>query len=154
MTTMQDGNRYNYTGGCLCGGIRYRVNGGLRPVVGCHCRQCRRTSGHYVATTAAWRRYVTLEADDTLAWYESSPGVRRGFCNRCGSSVFWSRERLPRINIHAGTLDEPTGLELVQHIFTASRGDYYEIDPSLPQAEERAEVPDIPGPGPDDEEPS
>ncbi len=40
------------TGGCLCGAVRYELQGRLRAVVACHCGQCRRTSGHYVAATA------------------------------------------------------------------------------------------------------
>ena len=39
-------------GGCECGAVRYRVTGTLRKVVYCHCAQCRRTSGHFVAATA------------------------------------------------------------------------------------------------------
>ena len=42
-----------HTGGCLCGGVRYRVAGRLLPVVACHCGQCRRTLGHFGAYTGA-----------------------------------------------------------------------------------------------------
>ncbi|WP_442475962.1 GFA family protein [Roseovarius litorisediminis] len=38
-------------GSCQCGAVRYEVAGPLRQVVGCHCSQCRKTSGHYVAAT-------------------------------------------------------------------------------------------------------
>ena len=38
-------------GGCLCGAVRYEIRGPLRGVIACHCSQCRRTSGHYVAMT-------------------------------------------------------------------------------------------------------
>ena len=41
-----------YRGSCLCGAVRYIVRGELRHVVGCHCGQCRKTSGHYVAATS------------------------------------------------------------------------------------------------------
>jgi len=131
------------TGGCLCGGVRYAVSGPLRPVVACHCEQCRRTSGHYFAATRARSDDVTFEHDDTLRWYPSSPGVRRGFCNVCGASLFFEREGSDAISIAAGTLDKPTGLRLVQHIFTASAGDYYAINDGLPQAPEYAPMPPI-----------
>jgi hypothetical protein len=41
------------SGGCLCEGVRYTLTGDLRPIIACHCQQCQKTSGHYVAATAA-----------------------------------------------------------------------------------------------------
>jgi hypothetical protein len=76
------------TGGCLCGGVRYRVTGPLQPVVDCHCGQCRRTHGHVAAYTAVAKTDLDLLEDTSLRWYSSSPGIRRGFCGTCGASVF------------------------------------------------------------------
>lgn len=133
-----------HTGGCLCGGVRYAYAGPLRAVVACHCEQCRRTSGHFAAATHGRREHLTLTRDDGLRWFASSPGVQRGFCGTCGASLFWEREGTGGISIMAGTLDRPTGLRLVQHIFTAHAGDYYAVDPGLPQADGWAEMPPVP----------
>lgn len=134
-----------YQGGCLCGAVRYTYRGQLRPVVACHCEQCRRTSGHFVAATQGLGDCLEIaDARAALRWYESSPGVWRGFCGVCGASMLWERQGSGRVSIMAGTLDQPTGLHLVQHIHTAHAGDYYEIDPDLPHAPERAELPEIP----------
>lgn len=133
-----------YEGGCLCGAVRYRHAGPLREVIGCHCNQCRRTSGHFVAATRGTRDGLTLVADAGLRWYESSRDCFRGFCGHCGSSLFWTRENSGRISIMAGTLDGPTGLGLTRHIHVADRGDYYRIDPDLPCAEQGDVLPDIP----------
>lgn len=122
-----------YTGGCLCGAVRYRGRGPLRPIIACHCEQCRRTSGHYAAATRASRSRFTLERGDGLRWYESSPGIHRGFCSLCGSSLFWQPRDPDSIGIMAGTLDGRSGLRLVRHIHTATAGDYYTIDRDLPQ---------------------
>ncbi|RVV97273.1 GFA family protein [Mesobaculum littorinae] len=119
------------TGGCLCSEVSYRVRGPLRPVVACHCDQCRRTSGHYAAATSAPRDAVEIEGDVT--WYQSSDTARRGFCPICGSTLFWDGPG-PHLAIFAGTLDQPTGLKLAGHIFCASKGDYYEIADGTPQA--------------------
>jgi hypothetical protein len=120
------------TGGCLCGAVRYRVDGPLDDVVACHCTQCRRTSGHHAAATGARREDVTVEGE--VAWYESTPGaIRRGFCPVCGSNLFWDRMAAERLDIWAGTLDGPTGLRLVEHIFVADKGDYYAIADGLPR---------------------
>jgi hypothetical protein len=122
-----------HTGGCLCGGVRYRVAGRLPPVVDCHCGQCRRTHGHVAAYTGAAKAALELVEDGGLRWYGSSPGVRRGFCGTCGASVFWERVDGPSISIAAGTLDAPTGLATAGHIFVADAGDYYAIADDLPR---------------------
>lgn len=124
-----------YSGGCLCGGVRYTVTSELRDVVACHCGQCRRTSGHHVAATRARREQLTIESVETLARYESSPGVYRSFCARCGGNLFWEREAGPTVSIMAGTLDSPTGLKLAAHIYVADKGDYYRIADGMPQHE-------------------
>jgi len=115
-------------GSCLCGQIRYRVNGSLRPVVACHCTQCRKTSGHFVAATAARRADVEITGE--VAWYRSSAIARRGFCARCGSSLFWDGPG-ETISIHAGSIDGDSGLAMAGDIYCADKGDYYRIDDGL-----------------------
>jgi hypothetical protein len=131
------------TGGCLCGAVRYRVDGPLVDVIACHCSQCRRSSGHFAAATAAPREAVTVTGE--VAWYESTPGkIRRGFCPLCGSNLFWDRMADRKLDIWAGTLDAPTGLRLAGHIFVADKGDYYAIADGLPQAAARDPWPGAP----------
>ena len=120
------------TGSCLCGAVRYDVNGPLRPVVACHCAQCRKTSGHHVAATSALRGDVEIHGHVT--WYQSSPTARRGFCAVCGSNLFWDGPGV-NLSIMAGTLDGDPGIALVGHIFCADKGSYYEIADGLPQAD-------------------
>jgi len=118
-------------GSCLCGAVRYEVSGRLRPVVTCHCVQCRKTSGHFVAATSAARDSVAIRGKVT--WFHASDIARRGFCGTCGSSLFWDGPGA-NISIHAGTLDGPTGLKTAGHIYCADKGDYYEIADGMPQA--------------------
>jgi hypothetical protein len=122
------------SGGCLCGAVRYRVNGPLRAVVMCHCTQCRRTSGHFMAATAARRADFALTADAQLRWYESSEQAQRGFCARCGSTLFWQAKGRDYISIAAGSLDDTRDLSTAAHIFVADKGHYYEIEPGAPQS--------------------
>ncbi len=123
------------TGGCLCGGVRYAVKGPLRDVVACHCSQCRRTSGHYVAATGAPSADLTLLESATLRWYASSDRAERGFCGRCGGNLFWRPTGGDHAwtGIMAGSLDPPTRLKTVQHIFVADKSDYYLIADGAPQ---------------------
>lgn len=126
------------TGGCLCGGVRYRVQGPLRDVIACHCSQCRKTSGNFVAASQVSTASLQLLESTTLRWYRSSPAAERGFCERCGGNLFW-RELTPAASvtsIMAGTLDTPTGLRTVEHIYTADKSDYYEITDGAPQSKQ------------------
>lgn len=130
------------TGGCLCSAVRYSVSGPLRAVVLCHCTQCRRATGHFMAATAARRRDLRLLDESGLRWYASSEEARRGFCGHCGSTLFWEGHGRDYISIAAGTLDGPTGLNCACHIFVADKGDYYRIDDGVPQhADGRFSVP-------------
>jgi len=123
------------TGGCLCGGVRYSVKGPLRDVIACHCSQCRRTSGHHVAATGARPRDLTLLQSSTLTWYASSTHAERGFCSRCGGNLFWRPTAGSHdwISIMAGSVDPPTRLRTIQHIFVADKSDYYVIADGAPQ---------------------
>jgi hypothetical protein len=125
-------------GGCLCGGVRYSVRGALRDVIACHCSQCRRTSGHFVAATGAESDRISFEKVETLVWFASSDRAERGFCGRCGGNLFWRPFNNDRgwTSIMAGTLDLPTQLKLKQHIFVGDKSDYYELTDGVPQSAE------------------
>ena len=128
-----------HDGGCLCGGVRYRIHGALRDAIACHCTQCRRTSGHHAAMTSASLDALSLLSSDTLSWYRSSAAAERGFCRVCGSNLFWKPTGEARMAITAGTLDSPTGIKVVEHIYVGDKGDYYSIDDELPQYREWGE---------------
>ncbi len=117
------------TGSCLCGGVAFELDEPLRDSIACHCTQCRKTSGHYWSATQVPNDRFRLTRDDTLTWFQSSPQARRGFCNRCGASLFWQRSGEDAISIGSGTLDVPTGITTERHIFVEDKGDYYPLDP-------------------------
>ena len=121
------------SGRCECGAVRFSVAHIRETVTACHCSQCRRLSGHVWASTEAPDGSLHFETDAGLTWYASSDFAKRGFCQRCGSNLFWKRLDEDTISIAAGCLDLPTGLTLTKHIFTANKGDYYEIIDGLPQ---------------------
>ena len=129
----EDPHQIRATGGCLCGAVRYEVRGPLRPVVYCHCTQCRRTSGHFSASTATRLDNLILSESKGLRWYQSSPMARRRFCRDCGSSLFWEPTSGDRVSIAAGTLDSPTGLNAAAHVFVGDSGDYYTVNDGLSQ---------------------
>lgn len=120
------------TGSCLCGAVRYTVTGPMRPVIACHCTQCRKTSGHHVAATSALR--ANVEITGQVTWFHASQWARRGFCPTCGANLFWDGEG-ENLSIFAGTLDGPTGLTIAGHIYCKNKGDYYDIPEGVPRAE-------------------
>lgn len=125
------------TGRCLCGAVQYEVSGPLRPVVYCHCRQCQKTSGNFVAATACAAEDLVVWAANGLRWYASSDIAERGFCNECGSNLFWRPNDGSHISIMAGTINGSTGLQASAHIFVESASDFLTIADGLPQHAQR-----------------
>lgn len=121
------------TGHCLCGAVWFTAKGPLRPVVACHCDECRRFSSSHWNATAAKRHNVTIEGEESLRWFALNEHARRGFCGACGSSLFFDPLARDYIAIGAGSLDKPTGLELAVHIWVPEAGDYYAIADGLPK---------------------
>jgi hypothetical protein len=121
-----------HVGGCLCGAVRYEATGPLRGFVACHCRHCRKQSGHYPAFTNVPLDRFALTRQDALRWYSASDQAQRGFCADCGSFLFWWPQTRTHISISGGSFDGPTGGRIEKHIFCADKGDYYEIADPVP----------------------
>ncbi len=95
-------------GGCMCGAIRFRLIGPPYEVDYCHCQSCRKHTGAPVSAFADCKRDVFELLRGEIAIYQSSPGVRRGFCAKCGSTLTYEADNLPdEIHIHIGALDRP-----------------------------------------------
>jgi hypothetical protein len=134
------------TGGCLCGGVRYRYDGELGGAHGavtqCHCTQCRKAQGGpaYVAPASA-EALVFTDGRSLIREFESSPGKFRAFCGRCGSPLYSRRAGRPdAIRLRLGALDDPPpSLRIDAHIF---------VDDSAPW-EDSADAPRYPAQEPD-----
>ncbi len=123
------------TGSCACGAVSFKTRGALRGVVYCHCSQCRRQTGHYLASTNVADDHLEVSGADKVTWFQSSDDAKRGFCSVCGSGLFWKHRKRDYTSILAGAFDLPSRLEGASHIFTADKGDYYEVGDGLPQYE-------------------
>lgn len=120
-------------GGCLCGAVRYQVQGPLRNVINCHCSMCQRLHGNFGPHSKARKTNITIIKSDGLAWYKTSDVARRGFCRECGSGLFWEPFEQDATGIIAGTLDKPSELKTIGHIFVGEKPDFYQITDDLPQ---------------------
>jgi len=123
-------------GSCLCGAIRWEVHGEMRPIVGCHCSQCRKQTGYFYAATAAQDTDLSITGD-TLKWFRASPNTvpeaKRGFCTECGSALFWKHEAEDYTSILAGSIDGETDIRFENHIFVGDKANWYEITDGKPQ---------------------
>ena len=133
------GKHATATGGCLCGNIRYEIFGKLRGIVNCHCSKCLRFHGNFGAYTSSKAEDLSFIKQRGLKWFQSltdeTPNVHRGFCSECGSSLFWHPKDQENIAVAAGSLDHPTHLNTIGHVWTSQIGDYYEIDDNFPKFE-------------------
>ncbi len=139
---MVDNNVHKKTkGSCLCGKVQFKIHGNLRDVVNCHCSKCRKFHGNYGAYTSAKIENLDITEQKSLKWYKSitdeTVNVHRGFCLECGSSLFWHSKNKPIISIAAGSLDSPTNLKTIGHIWCSQTSDFYKIEDDLPQFDER-----------------
>lgn len=118
-------------GSCLCGACRFETTAQPQGASMCHCSQCRAQSGGIWSSAFVPR--AALNISGPVKWFASSEKARRGFCPECGSFLFWDALEEDTISFSLGSIANPTGLTLEKHIFTADKGDYYEIADGLPQ---------------------
>jgi len=123
-------------GSCLCGAIRYRVDGEVGPIMNCHCSQCRKASGAAFATNAsvAKSEFSFVSGEDQLGRFESSPGQFRCFCSQCGSPLIKLVAAKPdEVRIRLGTLDSDPGGKPKGHFLVSEKAPWTVITDDLPQ---------------------
>ena len=132
-------------GSCLCGDLAWEAHGDFELMSHCHCSRCRKAHGAgfatYVGTNAESFRWT--KGRDRARAYESSPGLHRRFCPRCGS-VLPGEPNNGRVFLPAGNLDEDPGVRPLAHLFAASKAPWLEIADELPRFD--AWPPDFDGP--------
>jgi hypothetical protein len=124
-----------WSGGCLCGAVRYTVAGPLRDVLVCHCVECRHWAGRAWGATAARREDFSLSEMRGLRWTlapASNAGASHGSCAECSASLFWDAPGGSTLSIGAGTLDDAAGLELAGHIYVGQAQAWERPPPDAP----------------------
>ena len=103
-------------GGCVCGAIRYRVEGTPTNSMICHCGTCRRVAA---APVVAWvtfprARFRILQGQPS-AFHSTAP-VRRTFCVRCGTPLTYEHEDSPGfVDVTTCSLDDPEAFPPTHH---------------------------------------
>ncbi len=112
-----------YSGGCLCGAIRYQLGGEPKVVALCHCNDCRRSAGAPMVTWAMYPESALTVRGGQVKTINSSGSALRSFCPDCGTGLFYRNAAvLPGlVDIQASTLDNPDALPPTIQIQTAER---------------------------------
>jgi len=123
------------TGRCLCGDIRYEIEGKISPIWLCHCSKCRRLTGSAFHASAICppERFRWTSDTEGVREYADTPGFVSRFCGRCGAPVPTFLEDHGLMFLHVGALDGDPGREINHHIFTGSKAPWYEIGDEHPQ---------------------
>jgi hypothetical protein len=131
MTEAQSDNS-THTGGCQCGAIRYRIEGGLEYPHLCHCRMCQKAAGNYFMPLGfAPGKMLTITRGEP-GWFQSSDPVRRGFCRDCGTPLFFDTLQSDGIAVTLGSLDDPAAFPPVANDGMETRVSFHAALDGLP----------------------
>jgi hypothetical protein len=124
-------------GRCLCGDIQFSAQLPSKWVAHCHCTLCQRSAG---AAFVTWVGLVESECSvedpsGRLAWYASSGRGERGFCSRCGSTLFFRSPRWPgELHVTLANFDDPVDRAPQAHVFWDTHVDWVHLaDDGLPR---------------------
>lgn len=123
-------------GSCLCGAVRFAIDGAMSGVVTCYCSMCRKAAGGAAgAFFVALRKAVTWQGEEYLAVYRSSPALERSFCSRCGTAMTGANliTSDDTIILAANALDGDTPARVVAAEHAASKADWHEDSEKAPQ---------------------
>ncbi len=133
----------SYSGGCQCGAVRYHVAGELEGAHLCHCRMCQKAVGNYFMPLASARETEFEVTRGAPKWFHSSDPVKRGFCENCGTPLFFKTLGSPTIAIALGSLDDPSAVPPERNDGIMSRVTFFGHLPDMPDTE--VDRPDIAG---------
>ena len=121
-------------GSCLCGAVKFGLELPSKWCAHCHCTLCRKSHGAGYVTWVGFEesRFTLLEGQQELTWYASTPGAQRGFCNNCGSSLFFkSGKWAGEIHVALGSLDSSIDRKPQAHVFHDTHVDWMALDDAL-----------------------
>lgn len=122
------------SGRCFCGQVRFELSGKPKFACHCHCESCRRAAGAPFVTWVSFDAESFSLVSGTITEHRSSPGVRRGHCADCGSTITYSWDKRPEeIDVAASTLDDTSGIEPEAHIWVEDKVPWLVINDDLPQ---------------------
>ena len=123
-----------WTGGCLCGAVRYRAAADPVRAVNCHCDMCRRCSGAAFLTFVLFPREGFAWTAGEAKLYRSSAAATRGFCAHCGGTLVMHEADLEDlVQVTLGSLDRPQDVRPDDHVWTEEQVPWLRLDDGLPR---------------------
>jgi hypothetical protein len=119
------------TGRCLCGDIRFEYHGAPIETMHCHCESCRRHASSPFSTFVVIDKSTFRYMKGAPVAYQSSPGVERTHCGRCGSPIAY--EGRGEFALYACTLDDLSNIKPDKHIRVDEQLPWIEIADQLPR---------------------
>jgi hypothetical protein len=125
-------------GSCLCGAVKYELDGPFEVMSHCHCSMCRKHHGAAFATfvTVPLGNFRWVAGEEALSTYQSSAYGKRTFCGKCGSVMPVVEAETGVAFCPAGNLDGELGIQPQSHRFVGSKASWHTITDTLPQHEE------------------
>ena len=129
-----------FSGECLCGAVRYGIDGNVSSIWLCHCSKCRRSSGSAFHAVAITRRshFRWVSGEEGIREYRTPSGYTTRFYGTCGSPVPQVLDSGEQVVVLPGALDPGFGKPVVRHIFVGSKAPWWLITDDLPRFEEHA----------------
>jgi hypothetical protein len=122
-----------WSGGCLCGAVRYEANPENPENWYCHCRMCQKWTGSAVATDAIVKKSEFRITHGEPRFFQSSSIAERGFCADCGSPMIFRAINDDWLSIQTGTLDDPEVAPPSGHYGIEGKVSWLSIRDELPQ---------------------
>ena len=113
-------------GQCVCGATTFTVELKNHDVHACHCSICRRQTSGVIMTIDVEQGSLQFTQDEHLSIYNSSDWGERGFCDCCGTNLFWRTKDQSYCNINAFALDQqPQDIKFDMEIFIDNKPEFY-----------------------------
>ena len=132
MSTSETKTTTTIEGGCLCGGVRFRISERPHHVCDCHCVDCRRASGApFVTWGTVAREHIEILSGEVRTFLYS---LRiRSFAGCCGTTLFFQDDESAKtLDVAIATLDDPAPFGPDRAIWTEDRLPWVLLDPARP----------------------
>lgn len=123
---------------CLCGGVKFEIDGEFEYAGYCHCSECQKFSGSANSVFGGLKKEQlrVVQGKELMSYYTKYPGSHVAFCSQCGSCLLNEKIDWETTNIRLGLLDDATAIEPSFHVYVASGAPWHHWQDELPKFDE------------------
>ncbi|NEQ48089.1 MAG: GFA family protein [Leptolyngbya sp. SIOISBB] len=112
------------SGSCLCGAVSFTTSNCSEKLGACHCGMCRKWGGGPLMAVDCGTD-ITFEGEENITVYDSSAWAERGFCNKCGSHLFYRLKESNHYMVPVGLLDDQASFVFDSQVFIDKKPAFY-----------------------------